>query len=135
MTSFVADASVGISWAVPSQANAGTDRLWEQLAAGVIFVIPSLWMIEVANSLLLLARRARMSREERKLAWEQIQRLRWTLDDATAFGDLLELADRYTLTSYDACYLELARRRGLPLASRDSRLNKAARRCGIQTLL
>lgn len=98
-------------------------------------MVPSLWVIEVANALLMMTRRARMSREERRLAWDQILQLRWSIDDAAAFSDLPELAEKYALTAYDAIYLELALRRGLPLASRDVLLNKAAKKCGVRSLL
>jgi len=48
---------------------------------------------------------------------------------------VIGLAERFELTVYDATYLELAIRRGMPLASRDSALNNAARRSGVETLL
>jgi len=43
-----------------------------------------------------------------------------------AFGQVLALAERYQLTTYDASYLELAQRRGLPLATVDKNLAQAA---------
>jgi len=51
------------------------------------------------------------------------------------WNDVTELAERFGLTIYDAAYLELAIRRGLPLASRDTSLNDAARLRGVKTLL
>ncbi len=50
-------------------------------------------------------------------------------------GKIAELADEHTLSVYDATYLELALRRGLPLASLDTALNKAARMSGVETLV
>jgi predicted nucleic acid-binding protein len=52
-----------------------------------------------------------------------------------ALQETSRLAKAHSLSVYDAVYLELALRRGLPLATRDSALNKAARRSGVQTLL
>ena len=52
-----------------------------------------------------------------------------------ALGKISDLADAHALTVYDAAYLELALRTGLPLASRDGDLNRAARRCGVKVLL
>ena len=52
-----------------------------------------------------------------------------------AFGPISKLADTYDLSVYDAAYLELALRRGLPLASRDTALNKAAKAAGLKSLL
>ncbi len=48
-----------------------------------------------------------------------------------ALGDTLQLARRYKLSAYDASYLELALRRGLPLASLDEDLHKAAKKAGV----
>lgn len=44
------------------------------------------------------------------------------------------LAREYSLSAYDAAYLELAQRQGLPLATMDRRLLSAATRCGVPLL-
>jgi predicted nucleic acid-binding protein len=49
----------------------------------------------------------------------------------TCFHDTIGLARRYSLTSYDAAYAELAARLGLPLASRDEPLRRASTAMGI----
>jgi predicted nucleic acid-binding protein len=49
-----------------------------------------------------------------------------------ALGSILDLARRYRLSSYDASYLELALRAGLPLATLDADLAKAARKAGVK---
>lgn len=46
----------------------------------------------------------------------------------------LQLAERYALTIYDACYLELAQRKALPLATLDTALRKAATAAGVSLL-
>jgi predicted nucleic acid-binding protein len=51
-----------------------------------------------------------------------------------ATHETLMLARTETLTTYDAAYLELAVRRGLPLATKDRELGAAARRVGTRTL-
>ena len=61
-----------------------------------------------------------------------------TLDDETAdksWEDTLRLAERFTLSAYDATYLELAQRRRLPLASMDRALRNAAATLGLEVLL
>jgi predicted nucleic acid-binding protein len=50
-----------------------------------------------------------------------------------AWNDITSLAETFGLTIYDATYLELAIRRGLPLALRDTSLNDAARLRGVKT--
>jgi len=50
---------------------------------------------------------------------------------ASAWHDTLALARSHRLTTYAAAYLELALRRGLPLATRDKALQAAARLEGV----
>jgi predicted nucleic acid-binding protein len=91
----------------------------------------------MANGLLVLQRRKKLTAAERKLALETLLKLNFTVDDDTgkaAFGKTSELAERYDLSIYDATYLELAIRRKLPLASRDEALAAAAKKAGIKTL-
>ena len=139
MTSgFVADSSIGVAWAVASQSSELTRNLLDEVSSGRPWVIPVLWMFEVANSLLVLVRRRRISPEDYARARHHLVDLRPLLDDEgprLALGAILELAGTHALSFYDAAYLELASRRGLPLASRDSALNKAAKRAGVRTLL
>jgi predicted nucleic acid-binding protein len=51
-----------------------------------------------------------------------------------ALHDTLDLARRYSLSAYDAAYLELALRKSLPLATLDAQLNAAARQAGVPVL-
>ena len=51
-----------------------------------------------------------------------------------AWSDTLDLAERHALTVYDACYLELALRTGLQLATRDRQLRNAAEQAGVRVL-
>ena len=43
----------------------------------------------------------------------------------------MSTALHYDLTAYDAAYLALAQRRGLPLATHDRALQRAAARSGV----
>jgi hypothetical protein len=52
-----------------------------------------------------------------------------------AWTEIADLAERFGLTVYDAVYLELAVRKGLALASRDTALTNAARLCGENVAL
>jgi predicted nucleic acid-binding protein len=135
---FVADSSVGVAWAAASQSSDETRSLLDEVAAGRPCVIPGLWMFEVANTLLVLVRRRRISADEYARARHDLTELRPVVDDEgphLAFGETLELANKHALSVYDAAYLELALRKSLPLASRDEALNKAAGRAGVKTML
>jgi predicted nucleic acid-binding protein len=52
-----------------------------------------------------------------------------------ALNRIWELAYQLSLSVNDGAYLELAQRKGLPLASSDERLRGAAAKCGIPILL
>jgi predicted nucleic acid-binding protein len=134
---FVSDSSIGIAWVVLSQASPATDRLLDDVEGGTAFLVPVLWMFEVSNALLALYRRKRIQRDEYEQGLSNLAGSRPLVDDEgprLAFGAISRLAEKHELSVYDAVYLELALRRGLPLASRDAALNKASKRVGVQTL-
>jgi predicted nucleic acid-binding protein len=54
---------------------------------------------------------------------------------AVAWSKTLALAENFRLTIYDATYLELALRKGLPLATLDGALRKAMQQAGGRLLL
>ena len=121
--SFVVDASVGFAWVYQGQATPETDRLLDEVAAGATVVVPTLWFLEMANVLLIAQRRHRLTPSQRKAALEKLTAMHFTVDEEgarNAFGKTSDLAVQHGLTIYDATYLELALRRSLPLASRDS---------------
>jgi predicted nucleic acid-binding protein len=135
---FVADSSVGVAWAVPSQSSRATDDLLDRVSAGTPLVVPALWSFEIANSLLVLLRRKKLLAPERERALRALARLPLVVDEEgarLALGTISELAGEHGLSVYDAAYLELALRRKLPLASRDQALCKAAHGCRVQLLL
>jgi predicted nucleic acid-binding protein len=135
---FVADASVAVSWSIASQSSALTDRLLDDVANGGVIAVPPLWPYEVANSLVFLLRRRRIHKDDYAAARSLLNKLSVSIDEEgprLAWIRVADLALEHGLTVYDAAYLELAVRKQLPLASRDSDLNQAARRCGVRTLL
>jgi predicted nucleic acid-binding protein len=135
---FIADSSVGVAWAVHSQASEATNGLLDRVAAGTPLVVPTLWPFEVAHSLLVLLRRKKILAEDRDRALGALARLPLVVDDEgprLALGRISGLAAEHGLSVYDATYLELAVRRKLPLASRDEALCKAAQGCRVRLLL
>ncbi len=133
--SFVADSSIGIGWIHPGQSNALTHRLLEKAKGGAPIHVPSLWHLEISNALLVFVRRKLMTDSQRSVGLALLSQLRVMTDGEThriAFSTISELADRYTLSAYDAAYLELSRRKSLPLATRDEALKVAAGKAGIR---
>lgn len=134
---FIADSSVALAWIIGNQATDATRELLIEIRTGATVLVPSLWFFEVANSLLVAVRRKLISPEARDSAVGFFRSLRLVRDDEAADEAMLitlELAQRYGLTVYDAAYLELARRKMLPLATRDHALQSAAKKCGVTLL-
>jgi predicted nucleic acid-binding protein len=128
---FALDNSVLIGWFVPSQANAYTRRCNRRARRESVFV-PALWEVEFANVLRVLVGRKILSRHQAETAFRYAARLPLTVDrEPVAPRRLFELGERHGISAYDAAYLELAERRGVPLATRDARLARAAHAAGL----
>ncbi len=133
MTSAVLDASFAITWFFEDEASQETDRLFDEVGdRGAI--VPNLWHIELANVLLQAEKRGRITAAEAAIRLSLIASLPISLDPETAaraWRDVLDIARREKLTTYDATYLELAIRRNIPLLTKDKDLAQAAKRRGI----
>jgi predicted nucleic acid-binding protein len=91
----------------------------------------------MANVLLVAERRGRITASDAARAIELVQSLSIEIEhaDFQSLNSCRLLAREFNISAYDACYLELAQRRGLPLASLDNALILAARECGVLLLL
>jgi predicted nucleic acid-binding protein len=136
VTAFVLDASVALAWCFEDETTPATDAVLERLSDEEA-AAPALWRLEVANGLAMAERRGRLSVAALARSVALLQRLAITIDAEgfdRAFRDLLDLARSERLTVYDAAYLELALRLGVPLASKDKSLRTAAGRLGVSLL-
>lgn len=135
--SIALDASMAMAWCFEDERNPESDAVLDRIITeGAI--VPSLWKIEVADSLQVAIRRKRIDRQYRDLALARLQILPIETDPETSlhvWSTGIELADRYDLTLCDAIYLELAVRRRLPLATLDKALIEAGRLAGLPQLL
>jgi predicted nucleic acid-binding protein len=137
MDRLVVDASVATAWIHPGQATAETTALLMEVAEGTRVVVPALWPLEMANVLLVLERRKKLTSQDRATALKALQALSFTVDhemSALAFTGLSRLASELALSVYDAAYLELALRLKLPLACKDGPLRDAAQRRRVQVV-
>lgn len=134
---FVLDASVAVAWVHPGQATGGTSALLGSIEEGATAVVPALWALEVANALLGLERRKKLTRTDRERALALLRDLPIEVDHEQArlaFGELSALATARALSVYDAAYLELALRLKAPLACKDGPLRQAAAKSGVDLL-
>ena len=131
----VLDASVAIAFAMPDEISPPDALFLAIHHQGA--VVAQHWPFEVCNTLLTACRLGRIDMAEMKVARDELQQMNVDVDLQSARSCWFEtsaMASELSLTIYDAAYLELARRRQLPLATLDQRLAIAARICGIEVL-
>jgi len=127
--SLVLDSSATLAWIYSEEITPPIAQLFRRIAESGAWV-PGLWRLEVGNILEMGIRRGRHDARFRDATFADLSLLPVQVDPETdrhAWATTTKMASRYQLTLYDAAYLELARRRGLPLASLDSDLRKAAK--------
>lgn len=136
MTGFVLDCSIAVSWCFEDEASEVCDALLERVRdEGAL--VPSLWHLELGNVMIQAERRGRVMSADVTTRLELIGDLPIATDGETplrALHEILALARAENLTTYDAAYLELAIRRGLPLATNDKRLRSAGKNTGVQII-
>jgi len=130
----VVDASVALAWCFPDEASQYADGVLVALR-GQTVAVPAVWGLEIANALLLGERRKRLKQPEILRFVALLEGLS-ILQDGQAVSEsvrnVLPLARAYSLSAYDAAYLELAIRHHAPLATLDGDLQRAAKRAGVR---
>ena len=126
--SLVLDSSATLAWIYSDETTDPIRYVFDTVGEDGAWV-PGLWKLEVANILEMGVRRGRHDAAFRDATLADLALLSISLDpetDRQAWGATAQLAARHRLTLYDAAYLELAQRRGLPLATLDRELRSAA---------
>jgi predicted nucleic acid-binding protein len=133
---FVVDNSVVMAWCFEDEASAYTEGVLDRLRETQALV-PAIWPLVVANVLLIAERRDRLNEAQTAHFAQLLEALPILVEEADIeriLGPVLAVGRAHRLTAYDAAYLELAARQGLPLATQDSRLRKAAGNAGVAVL-
>ncbi len=127
----VLDNSVVCGWLLENQATPYSDAIAQRLQDDQA-VAPPLLRLEYANVLRTACKRGRLTAQQAQDAIAQLAELPVEIDaELPDAAQLLALALRYDLSSYDATYLDLALRRQLPVATQDVALAQAARLSGV----
>ena len=126
MNRFVLDSSIAISWFMPDETAslAILEKLSQEEA-----IVPSIWLLEVSNVLLCAERAKRITLQQRQQALYNLKELPIKIDQSTidrVWFHTLDIATEQGLTVYDASYIEIAIRYGIPLATLDKALKRAA---------
>src|SRR5262252_2248820 len=122
---FVLDASVTACWAFGDEQDPRVDAAFEKIRTEDA-VVPSLWWFEVRNIMVVNERRKRITESDTTGFLRNLSRLRIRVDRDPEEAVVLRLARKHRLSVYDAAYLELTLRYGLPLATLDDELATAA---------
>jgi predicted nucleic acid-binding protein len=125
---------MALAWCFPDETSHYADGVLVALE-GKTILVPAVWSLEIANAVLVGERKKRLRQPE-------ILRFSTLLESLAVFEDvepvadhvknILPLAREYGLFAYDAAYLELSIRCGVPLATLDDKLEKAAKRAGVK---
>ena len=136
MNGIVVDASVALAWCFSDEASDYADAVLVALE-GHPLLVPAVWALEVTNAVVVAERRRRISQPEIRSFVELLGGL--TIHEESRpvdanVSNLLPLAREYGLSAYDASYLDVALRHGVPLATLDSGLERAGRDAGVEIL-
>jgi predicted nucleic acid-binding protein len=133
---FVLDNTVTMAWCFTDEATEFTETLLNRLVSLTdTALVPALWLYEVVNVTGLAARRGRITEEKAAAFLQSLADLPIEIENpsrAQMFSSVRMLMSQYGLTAYDASYLELAIRHGLPIAAFDNALARAAVAAGTE---
>lgn len=130
---FVLDASIALSWCFPDESNEKADSILLRCEQEKVFV-PSIWPIEISNALLVGWRRKRLTQEQVETAMRLLSLLDIQISTSHSIQHarrIIQLAQQWELSTYDASYLDLALQEGIPLATADEKLAVAAKKSSI----
>jgi predicted nucleic acid-binding protein len=136
MQDFVIDNSVVMSWCFKDETSKYTDAMLDYLEHAKAYV-PAIWPLEVSNVLLVAERRKRLSQSDSSHFISLLLELPIIVEPESPermLSEILAIAREYKLSSYDASYLDLAMRKGLPIATTDKNIIAAAKRSSVPIL-
>ena len=133
MADFVVDNSVVMSWCFQDEGGEYADKILSRLESAQAFV-PSVWPLEVGNVLVVAERQNRLSEADTILFLSLLGQLPILVEQETPgrmLREIVALAREHDLSTYDASYLDLAMRSGIPIATLDATLIRAAQRSRV----
>lgn len=128
MADFIIDNSVVMAWCFVDEGGDYADKILGKLESAEALV-PSIWPLEVGNVLIVAERRKRLTEADSIRFLALLSELPITVEQESPdrmMKEIVALAREYDLSTYDASYLDLAMKKGLPIATLDSALIKAA---------
>lgn len=129
----VIDNSIIMAWSLDDEPSSYARLLLERMENGTA-IQPSIWPLELGNALIVAERRDRIAREHTDRFLDRLSKLSIEIQFepmGRLLGEIVSLARKHQLSTYDASYLDLALRRQLPIATQDKALMRAAADCGV----
>lgn len=133
---FVIDCSITMPWLFVDEQTEFTESILDRLLKEEA-VVPSIWIFEVTNVLLVGERRNRITPAQSARFIETLKSFPIKIEEETSWDhseSLLITARTHSLSAYDTAYLNLAMRLGIPLATLDRKLKDVAKKLGVQIL-
>jgi predicted nucleic acid-binding protein len=130
---FVIDNSIVMAWCFQDEGDGYADKVLDSMETSTA-VAPAIWPLEVGNVLIVAERRKRLGEASVVRFLALLDSLPIIVEQESPqrmFREIVALAREYGLSTYDASYLDLAMRLGLPIATRDGSLAIAANRCRV----
>ncbi len=122
-----------MAWCFSDEASKYADIVLDSLERHEALV-PAIWPLEVGNVILAAEHRKRLTESDSIRFLNLINDLPITVQQETPdrmLREIFALARKCYISSYDASYLDLAMRNGVPIATQDTVLKKAAKRCHV----
>jgi predicted nucleic acid-binding protein len=136
LSRFVLDASAALGWVADNPPSPYALKIKQSLLNGARAVVPTLWHLEMANWFAIAVRRRVLDESETDRVLSALDvivaRAIDTETEGVSVRQVLLVANRFGLSAYDAAYLDLAHREGLPVATLDDRLRVAAKTAGVE---
>ena len=135
--SFVIDTSVVMTWCFKDEISRYADSILDSLEHFTA-IVPSIWPLEVGNVLLVAERKNRLSEADSIRFIALLSELPISIDQEPPermIKEIFALAREHKLSTYDASYLDLAMKKGVPIATLDNRLITAAKRSDVPIML
>ena len=121
----VIDVSVMANWHFADERNEAGANILAKLR-GDTALVPGIWWFELRNVILSGERRGRSEPEDGQRFLDLVRSLPIEIANFSDEATVLDLARRHRLSFYDACYVELAKREKMTLATFDNAMAKAA---------
>ena len=134
---YVFDSSFVGALIIPDEKNPIVGRLRTSIEEDEDIFVPQLLWYEISNIFRSLTLRKRYSFGDVLQFFPLLTAIRLTTDFETgaAYSEkILRLCNDYSLSAYDAAYLELAGRKKAVLCTLDENLRKAAKKYGVVAL-